>query len=351
MSEIKAKNPPPNAGHLVAEGLTATRKAAARAPLGATSPRHASEHANQRSVLHGMGAQPSDPHDPEAKGLPFLPGGHWTLLKARIGPPDGLHYQLSVGLDLSAASTPRRQEWIGLVDTGANVVGLYRDFINRNFATFYGIGAVSGTDTRYINAQTGKADSKHSYQTLNVLQFLDRTTKLQLVLSMSTKPALDPNKSRLETLYAEAGHKRAWVAEWDVGFRWQETRPDGGTKEVIVLDEWAAGNVTFGKVKVSASVAQAMKLGSLKPGDLVDFRAYQVSANRDKAALLPIRFLVGEFEGASLSNDGASYLVAYRLQDPSPDPTKNPARLPPTLRVDSDAQGRPILRAWHPPAN
>jgi hypothetical protein len=212
-------------------------------------------------------------------------------------------------------------------------------------------GCIEYRDTRYINAQTGKADAKHSYQSLNVFQFLDRTTKLQLVLSLATKPDLNPNKSRLETLAGEVGRKRAWVAEWDVGFRWQETRPDGGTKEVLVVDEWVAGNVTFGKVKVSASVAQAMMLGSLKPGDLVDFRAYRVSESRDKAALLPLRFLMGEFEGVSLSNDGASHVVIYRLQDPSPDPGKNPSRLPPALRVESDQQGRPILRRWHPAAN
>jgi hypothetical protein len=311
----------------------------------------ASEDPHSPNEFQALTWEPSDPNDPAGQGIPLLPGGHWTFLKGRIGPTDGWHYELSVGLDLSAASSPRRQEWIGLVDTGANAVGLYRDFINRNFATFYGIGAASSTDTRYINAQTGKADSKHSYQTLNVLQFVDRTTNLQLVLSMATKPDLNPNKSRLETLSGEAGRKRAWVAEWDVGFRWQETRPDGGTKEVIVLDEWVAGNVTFGKVKVSASVAQAMKLGSLKPGDLVDFRAYRVSESRDKAALLPLRFLMGEFEGVSLSNDGASYVLIYRLQDPSPDASKNPSHLPPALRVDSDPQGRPILRRWHPAAN
>jgi hypothetical protein len=168
---------------------------------------------------------------------------------------------------------------------------------------------------------------------------------------MSTKPDPNPNKSRGETLSGEAGWKRAWVVEWDVGFRKQKAEPDGGTKEVIVVDEWVAGNVTFGKVKVSASVAQAMKLGSLKPGDLIDFRGFKVSENRDKAALLPLRFLMGEFEGTSLSNDGASYVVIYRLQDPSPDPNKNPARLPPALRVDSDPQGRPILRRWHPAAD
>jgi hypothetical protein len=69
----------------------------------------ASEDPHSPNEFQALTWEPSDPNDPAGQGIPFLAGGHWTFLKGRIGPTDGWHYQLNVGVDLSAAITPKRK--------------------------------------------------------------------------------------------------------------------------------------------------------------------------------------------------------------------------------------------------
>jgi hypothetical protein len=271
-----------------------------------------------------------------------LKQGQLTIMSMQLGPSDGLHYKFYFGIDTERAITPLRFEAFaakGPKDKVPALVG--RAFEQQNIATVLATGTTQHGGSKFgdaVNPNQGNT----SFSTLAVAQLVDRNTLGQIVY--------DHNKN-----YGEVATKRAWVFEVDIGGRLDFTKADGTKFSGMVVDEWAAGNITWYKVKLGGDgkafkeAFQNLKNKNVWPPK-IETLVKDPDAKKFKATTVKVGYGVLGAEGASIEWDGQSWVGIVRMERPARNPADRPTVVPPELRIGTDAKGNPVVEPWPPSA-